>query len=67
MAMSSTNNKSLIVNVLVFVLAHNLEMLKRWPSDLEWRYTPYVDDVKACFKSKVKKCQRGLEQVHSLF
>ena len=50
----STANKSLIAAVLVFVLACNLEMLKRL-LDLEWRYTPSVDDLKARFKSKVKK------------
>ena len=55
MATLSANNKSLIVTGLVFVLACNLEMLKRWPSDLEWRYTPSVDDLKAYFKSKMKK------------
>ena len=55
MAASSANNRSLIVTVLVFVLVHNLEMLKRQLSDLEWRYTPSVDLLKACFKSGVKK------------
>ena len=55
MATSSGNNSSLNITVLVFVLAHNLEMLKRWPLDLEWRYTPSVDDLKVCFKSKAKK------------
>ena len=55
MAASSANNRSLIVTVLVFALAHNLEMLKRQPSDLEWRYTPSVDLLKACFKSRAKK------------
>ena len=55
MSTSSTNNKSLIVTVLVFVLAHNLEMLKMQLLDLERRYTPSVDDLKACFKSEVKK------------
>ena len=45
----------LSVTVLVFVLAYNLEMLQRWPLDLEWGYTSSVHDLKACFKSKVKK------------
>ena len=46
MAASSASNKSLIVTVLVFVLAHNLEMLKRWLLGLECRYTPSGDDLK---------------------
>ena len=55
MAVSSANSRSLIVIVLVLILARNLEMLKRRPSDLGWRYTPSVDDLKACFNSKAKK------------
>ena len=35
-------------------------MLKRWSLDLEWRYTPSLDNMKACFKCKVKKMSRRI-------
>ena len=49
------------MTVLALVLVRNLEMLKRRPPDLEWRYTPSVDDLKACFKSKAKKMKKFMK------